>query len=1328
MATTPTMELETLEATLSHKKKKMLHRKSYIFRAQRRGHLIYVEVYYLNDTEKLKVSFSVETNRSPPAVESHGARGFVLHPQFDGEPWTLEAKTRDIRNQWVAFFKATETAAAPVVSNLATATAAGATTGATTAVPTAATATATATETGTPEDPNADPNQGVEFSSPQPPRSPDEGLFKNESTPATAGPDSSQINATNRTSDESGYLTSASTLSPNTSIIDSGTDTVSDIVRGNIRGKRLSDYFGDDQPNPAPSTTSTATASITSTSAATVTASAAASTLKPVPESPSPPLSKKSATTPSQACIGVNSERAVIFTRPVHVTDSYKIVGLVGIEDTERKDMLETAARSVCRLETREGRCLGTGWLFKSKHGFYYIITNRHVADQFQRDGFEEKYPALANFAPIPLSNCKKYRYTLDLKHIEHSNNSYVDIAIFALGSPEEASSPLLPDAQPLKLASDLGIGQVTAVIGYPGPRLYPTDRAEGVKGDHTLLISHGVVTRRSDHTIFEYEAVTGDRSSGSPIVNSRGRVIGMHMMRDGDDGGIKRAVSLHLLTEILGQLPSDNMFSTRVPHFLMVPQPEKWKAGDVHSHAALLNPRNQYVPFHCYLNNLVEKEEQLFQKVGLPFLTIRLIHGKCGVGKTRLALELIRRAKEAGWGTLWQTTAIPENSPQQIASWIKAQPATATILLVVDYSESCQAALLQTLNAVLQNREGREAGARLHILCLAREASWWGQFDYLGTSSVLDVLSNNACNLGAFELPLLPIEHRLAAFDEVTDSLSKLLELPKVQPGALDLSHDDYGRLIVLHLRALAALQGKEIGDLTDIITTQIKLEFSHWQRRHGPDILSLDQWREIQTWLALVGRASQDDLAEALIDLKIAKPPTADSLGKKLLSVCSEEDPAYATPPMPHVFNQQLVLHQLGTNRGKVVMNAALKKPETAQGVLTMLASLNDFDPFETERRPLPQTAKLWQRNAVGCLLMAWLRPGYPRVFLRAGEQLGRPAMRWLLPSWAALLREEQERVAVLLPFRERPAKLLELTTNIAIVTYDAASSTAGKAKAAVNLASCLRRFHDKAYTAEARELLKHAVSLYRGMKKLELQTYQSDLARALNDLARAELKLQSNDPSACIRATTLATESVSIRRAQVEQDGSLVHRRLSLGTSLITLAKCLALCPGPTDALDQSRDAKLLLGKIHRKKNMPDCRSLYASALALHSELLLRNDPTGPRKEEALSQASHSLELRRELAEEDPDMHKPGLASALKKHAAMLRTLPDPGLQSEADKHAAESRQIFSELAAELPTIFDPAYIATLNSRSTASRNSCGGGQSVETPGDTQPSGLL
>lgn len=227
---------------------------------------------------------------------------------------------------------------------------------------------------------------------------------------------------------------------------------------------------------------------------------------------------------------------------------------------------------------------------------------------------------------------------------------------------------------------------------------------------------------------------------------------------------------------------------------------------------SALLVARHTVVPWHD--GGRTETLDDLDAWANDPRrnVAVRLLHGPAGAGKTRLAIEWVRRwrARHDVAGFLL---------PRQGEQWFdRLCRIGAPMLIVIDYAES-RTDLVELLDRLSANDVAPVGRPRVRVLFLARsDGDWWGQLqkrsDAIG--ALLSQSDPIALQALATEAP-----DREAVFAEAAKVFANHLGKPAVQRPPIALTDEPFERVLYLHMAALAAVEGIafEAGTLMDTI-----------------------------------------------------------------------------------------------------------------------------------------------------------------------------------------------------------------------------------------------------------------------------------------------------------------------------------------------------------------------------------------------------------------------------------------------------------------------------------------------------------------------------
>jgi|GEM_PF-1585834 len=216
--------------------------------------------------------------------------------------------------------------------------------------------------------------------------------------------------------------------------------------------------------------------------------------------------------------------------------------------------------------------------------------------------------------------------------------------------------------------------------------------------------------------------------------------------------------------------------------------------------------------------------------------VSVRLITGPGGLGKTRFARELTSRMQAQNWLTGWL-----KPSPEEQADYRLVRQTREPLLLVIDYAETRADEVARLLGTLL---EGQTA-APVRVLLLARSSGEWWERVKTATPGVRELTSDAVVDLQPLEMSR---DGRRRAFAEaVTDLACGLAGISQfrdsdwgsivecIQPPE-DLEDARYEAVLAIHMAALAALlqggmtaQPGAAGLVEDVLLDH---EQAYWER----------------------------------------------------------------------------------------------------------------------------------------------------------------------------------------------------------------------------------------------------------------------------------------------------------------------------------------------------------------------------------------------------------------------------------------------------------------------------------------------------------------
>ncbi len=255
-------------------------------------------------------------------------------------------------------------------------------------------------------------------------------------------------------------------------------------------------------------------------------------------------------------------------------------------------------------------------------------------------------------------------------------------------------------------------------------------------------------------------------------------------------------------------------------PTPLWIPE-SHWRPG-LSPPGALLRAEYGVVPFDGRVEELSDLEAWCGDggQVG-----VRLYTGAGGMGKTRLALELCRRARRNGWEAGFHTQ---DSGPSAAASRLKAMMVRRKpLLVVVDYAEAHRKLLISLLREMYRLDQGK-----VRLLLLARAAlGWWEALKVEG-DGVGEILSGPATRWFTLQPLATDEETRQRLYRSAHQVFASHLKKPARAEAPLDLGAEFYERVLLLHMRALADVDEVPITDRDGLLDYILARERRFWER----------------------------------------------------------------------------------------------------------------------------------------------------------------------------------------------------------------------------------------------------------------------------------------------------------------------------------------------------------------------------------------------------------------------------------------------------------------------------------------------------------------
>lgn len=716
----------------------------------------------------------------------------------------------------------------------------------------------------------------------------------------------------------------------------------------------------------------------------------------------------------------------------------------------------------------------------------------------------------------------------------------------------------------------------------------------------------------------------------------------------------------------------------------LKIPQ-KQWRPEAGMADSQLLRAEEALLPFDVRRQPEVEKLKTWIDDPTWP-ITVRLITGAGGEGKTRLAIHICEQLSDQGWHAGFLDSNLEPNQMQGL--WRKLRELKQPVMIVVDYAETRQAAFLSLLKSALEN----PADKSIRMLLLARDGGeWWDNLP--SRDPRCEALLSGYATTGPFRLSPLYAEQddRRQAFAKALNAFADILHVknPEVVP---DLVGDQFERPLFIQMAALLTLYGERP------VTTQglTKALLNH-ERRYWVGLLASFNWpdpgRRAEQLLALATLAGGIPISRVGESLWKAAKGTAlttgefNSLFRNMATLYPGTTGLQAL--RPDLLGEALVAQALLRAEGDVLLDAVLSSsaPQSVRrNALTVLARLSNERAdvheilvtglsrqfancatevvavsIETVSR-LPEIAELaFERLSSGMKsqLAGLLRQFHPEESLQLAR-LG-------CSIYGHLYEKAHERL------NQKPANLERLIEyGMSAYNYAIALSTIGAYKNAYEVNEEGLHIFERVITKDrnrhepmyAKTLSSHADYLHEIGQINDALSYSREELEICNRLARKNPDRFEPD-----YATSLSNHAIYLRDVG-QHDEALAHTQKALeirkrlayknpdlfepdyATSLNNYAISLTDEGHYKESLEHASEALEIRKQLRQKK--PDrFEPNYAASLSTCAYSLSGLGQC----EKALTKGREALEIRRLLAQKNPDRFEPDYANSLTNHAGYL-----------------------------------------------------------------------
>jgi hypothetical protein len=334
-----------------------------------------------------------------------------------------------------------------------------------------------------------------------------------------------------------------------------------------------------------------------------------------------------------------------------------------------------------------------------------------------------------------------------------------------------------------------------------------------------------------------------------------------------------------------------------RIPDF-------EWRK-DISPPGALLRAEYGIVPFHG--RGAEESELHTWCTEG-PSLRVRLYTGPGGMGKTRLAFEIAKALRKDGWraGFLEQG-----RSPEE--AWKAISRPGGRVLAIVDYAETRRELLVPLLRRLYATDVGP-----IRLILLARAAlDWWEQLKTEG-QGVGELLSGPATSRHALRSLAFTPQERSESYRLAGQAFAQKLNIVAVGEVPEDLGDSIYERVLLLHMRALATIEGIKVKGEDGVLDYVLNREQRYWTQRALDRKLTVPVTSGVSRAMAAItlggGVDGETEAVKILRQLQAFKDHTGDVLlaVARMLHECYPGD-RWIEPILPDLLGEHLVQREM-------------------------------------------------------------------------------------------------------------------------------------------------------------------------------------------------------------------------------------------------------------------------------------------------------------------------------------------------------------------------------------------------------------------------------
>lgn len=657
--------------------------------------------------------------------------------------------------------------------------------------------------------------------------------------------------------------------------------------------------------------------------------------------------------------------------------------------------------------------------------------------------------------------------------------------------------------------------------------------------------------------------------------------------------------------------------------------------------------------------------------------VSVLLIHGPGGQGKTRLLQRFAAAQTEAGW-TVWQARHQMDTNGISDPEIEPAEPSEQGVLVIADYAERWPKADIQKLVKDTRVSSGAEP---VRLLLAARPTGiWWRSLrnwlnEELEVQATAIELSPLGCQVPRRELFTAAL-HRFA--DVLGVSGIEQIELPAF------LDREGVDQVLAVHMAALAAVDACGRGvhapeDLPRISAYLLRREYAHWEKlyAHAGEMVSTSPKTMGHAVFAatLAGPLSGDRRWDEGIEiLEAAQVTDSRDTAERILT---DHDLCYPSPVGDMVL-QPLYPDRLGEDfLALAIPGHGLEQDHPsdpwASGAVTRLTMLDAKRESSVARISkaiivLTAASERWPHLR---LVLANLLHASPELAI-AGGGVALPALAQLSDFDTGVLKA----IMGLLPDRNENLDVGHAALSQRLINESLATTDDPVKRAALYI-ELGRRLGNAADHDEAINATRQAVDIYRQLARKN-PVHEPDLAASLNDFS-SRLS-EAGRPEEALEA---ARQAVEIYTRLTQSDPSTHEPGLALSLN--------NLCDGLSQ-LGQQREALEVRQKtveVYRHLAKVDSATHEPGLVASLNDLCSRLSEAG-RWPEALETARQAVEVRSRLAQPSRAAYGPILVPLLGK---LRNRLQEVKQWKDALEAAIQALSVNDSPADADPESYDP-----------------------------------